>query len=109
MAKLVSTLFYGAILQMNRRNAFDITKDILQVCIHGANQTHIVYSANLNDVRAKRYLGLCVDMNLLKKELNSNHGNSIYRTTVEGRHFLQDYCIWQGSDRAPLKNEAFSK
>ena len=72
-----------------RRNGFDITRDILQVCVDGANKTHIVYAANLNNKRVNRHLEFCVNMKLLTKQ--SNGENFVYHTTPEGIHFLRNY------------------
>jgi len=72
-----------------RRNGFDITRDILQACEDGANKTHIISAANLNNKRINRYLEFCVKMKLLSKQ--SNGGNFVYRMTPEGAHFLKNY------------------
>jgi predicted transcriptional regulator len=72
-----------------RRNGFDITRDILQVCMKGANKTHIVYAANLNSKRVNTYLEFCAQMKLLTKK--SNGGNFIYLTTSDGLLFMRNY------------------
>ena len=72
-----------------RRNGFDITRDILQVCVHGTNKTHIVYAANLNSKRINSYLEFCVHMKLLTKQFNG--GNFVYYTTPEGARFMRNY------------------
>jgi predicted transcriptional regulator len=79
----------GVRLKSNRRNGFDIAQDILQVCVHGANKTHIVYAANLNSKRINSHLEFCERMKLLTKQ--SNGGNFVYYTTPEGVHFLRNY------------------
>ena len=72
-----------------RRNGFDITRDILQACVDGANKTHIVAVANLNNKRINRYLEFCVKMKLLTKQ--SSGRKFVYRVTPEGAHFLKNY------------------
>jgi predicted transcriptional regulator len=72
-----------------RRSGFDITRDILQVCMKGANKTHIVNAANLNNKRINSYLKFCVDTKLLIEQINGTHSD--YHTTPEGEHFLRVY------------------
>ena len=76
-------------LKSKRRNGFDITRDILQVCVHGANKTHIIETANLNSKRINRYLKFCVDAKLLTEQFNGSHFD--YHTSPEGEHFLRIY------------------
>ena len=76
-------------MRLKRRNGFDITRDILEVCVNGANKTHIVYAANLNSKRADNYIEFCTRMKLLTKQCNE--GNFVYHTTSEGVHFLRNY------------------
>ena len=76
-------------MRLKRRNGFDITRDILQVCVNNANKTHIVFAANLNNKRVNRHLEFCVNMKLLNKR--SNGRNVVYHTTPEGVHFLRNY------------------
>ena len=79
----------GISLRPKRRNGFDITRDILQVCASGANKTHIVYVANLNSKRINIYLEFCERMKLVTKQLKD--GNFIYHITPEGVHFMKNY------------------
>jgi predicted transcriptional regulator len=76
-------------LSSKRRNGFDITRDILQVCVKGANKTHIVYAANLNSKRTNNYLEFCLNMHFLNKQHNGGH--FVYNTTTEGVHFMKNY------------------
>jgi len=76
-------------LTSKRRNGFDITRDILEVCVNGANKTRIVYAANLNNKRVDSYLEFCIRMNLLIKKFNER--NFVYRITDEGVRFLRNY------------------
>lgn len=57
--------------------------------MHGSNKTRIVYAANLNSVRAKKYLEFCVEMKMLKKEKSDGH--LVYRTTGKGLRFLHSH------------------
>lgn len=80
----------GVHLNSKRRNGFDITRDILKVCVNSANKTHIVYAANLNSKRVNRYLEFCVRRKLLTKQ--SNGENFVhYTTTLDGLHFMRNY------------------
>ena len=76
-------------MRSKRRNGFDITRDILQVCVNGANKTHIVSAANLNSKRINGYLEFCVHMKLLTEQFNGAHFD--YHTTPEGILFLRNY------------------
>ena len=92
----------GVRLRSKRRNGFDITRDILQVCVNDTNKTRIVYAANLNNKRIKRYLKFCLDMKLLTKQ--SNGGSFVYHTTPEGVHFLRTYFgASQGENVAQIR------
>ncbi len=86
-------------LKSKRRNGFDITRDILRVCVHDANKTHIVYAANLNSKRINGYLEFCVRMKLLTKHFNG--GNSVYHTTPEGVHLLRKYFRALNGENVP--------
>ena len=55
----------------------------------GANKTHIVSVANLNNKRINSYLEFCEQMKMLNK--SPNGGNIIYHTTSEGEKFLRSY------------------
>jgi len=79
----------GISLKSNRRNGFDITRDILKVCLNDANKTHIVYAANLNNKRINSYLEICLQMKLLTKKFRG--GNFVYHTTLDGVKFLRSY------------------
>jgi len=74
---------------LKRRNGFEITRDILEVCSGTASKTRIVYAANLNSKRINHYLEFCTRMKLLVK--SSNGGSQVYETTPEGKHFLNNY------------------
>jgi predicted transcriptional regulator len=74
---------------LKRRSGFDITIDILQVCVKGANKTRIVYAANLNSKRVNTYLDFCAQMKLLSKK--SSGRNFVYFTTSDGLLFMRNY------------------
>ena len=72
-----------------RRNSFDITLDVLQVCLKGSNKTRIVNAANLNSKRTNTYLLLCLHLKLLTKQ--SNGKSLVYHTTADGSRLLRNY------------------
>jgi predicted transcriptional regulator len=76
-------------MMIKRRNGFDITRDILEVCLKGSNKTHIVYAANLNSKRITSYLEFCIRMKLLTKKSSGEY--FVYRTTAEGLSFMRNY------------------
>lgn len=77
-------------MSSKRRNGFDITRDIIQVCVNGANKTHIVYSANLNSKRVNDYLEFCVRMKFITKQPNGEN-SVVYHSTPEGVSYLRNY------------------
>ena len=76
-------------MSSKRRNGFDITRDILQVCVKGANKTHIVYAANLNSKRINGYLEFCLNVKFLTRQRKGD--NFVYHTTAGGKHFMKYY------------------
>jgi predicted transcriptional regulator len=64
-----------------------ILEDILTIALNGAIKTRIVYKANLNFNRARRYLLYLEDKGLIAIEKNSN-GTEVYRTTEKGGRLL---------------------
>jgi predicted transcriptional regulator len=73
-----------------RRGRLEITAEVLSVAGNGAGKTEIVYKANLNFKRLKRYLD-----DLEEKGLLENSG-PFYKTTERGREFLRDYHQMMG-------------
>ncbi len=68
-----------------RRGRAEIIVDILSAAMEEAKKTQIVYKANLNFRRARKYLPY-----LEEKGLIENIGNE-YKTTEKGKQFLRDY------------------
>ena len=68
-----------------RRGRAEIIADILSAAMKEAKKTQIVYKANLNFRRARKYLPY-----LEEKGLIENIGSE-YKTTEKGKQFLQDY------------------
>ncbi|MFQ6084830.1 MAG: winged helix-turn-helix domain-containing protein [Candidatus Bathyarchaeia archaeon] len=76
-------------ISKERRNSLEIIEDILNVASEGANITEIVYKANLNFVRAKRYINFLLEEKLLAKV--EQDGNHVYKTTVRGTDFIDGF------------------
>ena len=68
-----------------RRGRAEIIVDILSAAMREAKETQIVYQANLNFRRARKYLPY-----LEEKGLIENMGSE-YKTTEKGKQFLWDY------------------
>jgi len=68
-----------------RRGRAEIIVDILLAAMEEAKKTQIVYKANLNFRRVKKYLPY-----LEEKGLIVNTGSE-YKTTEKGKQFLRDY------------------
>ncbi|RJS83132.1 hypothetical protein CW713_04290 [Methanophagales archaeon] len=68
-----------------RRGRAEITADILSAAMKEAKKTQIVYRANINFRRARRYFPYLEERGLIE-----NIGNE-YKTTEKGKQFLRDY------------------
>lgn len=68
-----------------RRGRAEIIADILSAAMRETKKTQIVYKANLNFRRARKYLPY-----LEEKGLIENIGSE-YKTTKKGKQFLRDY------------------
>jgi predicted transcriptional regulator len=75
----------------HRRGEVEIMRDVLEVCLRGANKTKIVYSANLNFSRVEKFLGMLKSLGFLAEE-NVPGRSLVYRTTEAGVSFL-DGCL----------------
>jgi len=75
-----------------KRDAITILADILRVLAptESANKMFIVYKANLNFNRIRKYLELLIITGHVEI-IGSKHGNSSYRITDKGREFLAVY------------------
>lgn len=71
-----------------RRSQIDIYADILNAIDQGDCKTHIVYRANLNFVRCKRYMGELHKSGFVKKRSNSPLA---WVVTDRGREFLKKH------------------
>lgn len=70
-----------------RRGEVEILRDILSIALKGVVKTRIVYGANLNFIRLKRYLDRLESWGLIRRVDNAS-GQVIYKTTEKGRIFL---------------------
>ncbi|RZN44099.1 MAG: transcriptional regulator [Methanophagales archaeon ANME-1-THS] len=68
-----------------RRGRLEIMVEVLSIARGGVGKTEIVYKANLNFKRVKRYLAYLEEKGLIE---NSRLG---YKTTDKGEEFLRDY------------------
>jgi len=71
----------------HRRGEVEIMRDVLEVCLRGANKTKIVYGANLNFSRVEKFLGMLESLGFLVGE-NVPGRSLVYRTTEAGVSFL---------------------
>lgn len=56
-------------MAIKRRSRIDITAEILDTAMNGANKTQIVYNANLNFITANKYLDMLMKKNLIKRKV----------------------------------------
>ncbi len=68
-----------------RRGRAEIIVDILSAAIEETKKTQIVYKANLNFRRARKYLPYLEEKGLIETI------GSEYKTTEKGKQFLRDY------------------
>ncbi len=66
----------------------EVVADILTEALNGANKTRIMYRANLNFVRFKKYFSVLLDRGLVAEVDNPGDGGVLYKTTEEGRALL---------------------
>jgi len=71
----------------HRRREIEVIRDILKVCLRGANKTKIVYHANLNFTRLSMYLRMLLSFGFVS-EVDTPSGTIIYKTTKDGVDFL---------------------
>ncbi len=76
-----------------RRGLIEIYADMLNAIDHGACRTHIVYTANLNFNRCKRYINDLVNGGLVKVQTNSP---STWAVTDRGYEFLKKHRELRG-------------
>ncbi len=81
----------------SRRGWLEVLADILKVADmeSGVNKTTIVYRANLNFKRFKRYFDFLVSRGLIE-EIPLNNGYVHYKTTEKGQEFLKRYNHLKG-------------
>ena len=72
-----------------RRDRLEVVADILTEALNGANKTRIMYRANLNFVRFKRYFSELRDKGLIGEVDNPSSGGVVYKTTEEGKALLE--------------------
>ena len=69
-----------------KRGRQEIISQILEICMNGANKTHIVYQANLNFSTVNSYLDLLIKNDLIRV----HEGRAIlYDTTPKGKRLLE--------------------
>lgn len=66
---------------IKRRSRIDISAEILDTAMNGANKTQIVYNTNLNFSIAKKYLEMLENKDLIRQE------GDLYITTEKGKTF----------------------
>lgn len=71
-----------------RRSQTEIIMDILTEALKGASKTRIMYRANLNFLRFKRYFSELESKELITMVSNPGRG-LVYRTTEKGKDLLE--------------------
>jgi len=68
-----------------RRSSLDVTVNILEAALGGANKTRIVYGSNLNFEIVKGYINTLVNNGFLEVD------GKRYSTTERGVKFVEEY------------------
>jgi len=74
---------------LGRRSRTQVIIDILTEASEGANKTRIMYRANLNFSRFKRYLSELLVRGLIVEVSNPGSDKVMYRITDEGKALLE--------------------
>jgi len=74
---------------LGRRSRTQVIIDILTEASEGANKTKIMYRANLNFLRFKRYLSELLVRGLIAEVNNLGSDKVMYRITDEGKALLE--------------------
>jgi len=74
---------------LGRRSRTQVIIDILTEASEGANKTKIMYRANLNFLRFKRYLSELLVRGLIAEVSNPGSDKVMYRITDEGKALLE--------------------
>lgn len=72
-----------------RRDRLYIIAEILNVAREGSLKTQIMYSANLSFAQLNEYISFLLKIKLLR--INTDETKTIYKTTVKGLKYLQNY------------------
>ena len=75
--------------QRKRRDRLQIMAEILEIAKNGSLKTQIMYRANLSFAQLNEYLNFLLEVKLL--EAINQGGKGMYRTTMKGTEFLQNY------------------
>lgn len=73
---------------MSRRSKAEIITDILTEALKGASKTRIMYRANLNFLRFKRYFSELESKGLITVISNPGRG-IVYQTTEKGKALIE--------------------
>lgn len=74
---------------MVRRSRIEVIVDVLSEALTETNKTRIMYRANLNFVRFKRYLSELLKKGLIMEVRNNPKDGVFYKTTEKGRELLE--------------------
>jgi len=75
-------------LSGKRRNAMEITVNILEQARNGINKTRLVYRTNLNFLLIQRYIDFLIEKNLIEVV---NKPQPVYQTTQKGIELLTGF------------------
>jgi predicted transcriptional regulator len=75
-------------LNGKRRNAMEITINILEQATNGINKTRLVYRTNLNFLLIQKYIDFLTDKQLIEVTHNPQ---PVYKTTQKGIEMLSEF------------------
>lgn len=70
-----------------RRDAYQISADILRASGHGERKTRVMYASALNTVQLKRYTAMLIKQGLLAYDT----GQRLFFVTDKGRQFVRSF------------------
>lgn len=75
-------------LNGKRRNAMEITINVLEQAKNGINKTRLVYRTNLNFMLIQKYIDFLQQKNLIEVTTDPH---AVYKTTQKGNELLEEF------------------
>jgi predicted transcriptional regulator len=73
----------------NKRNEYEICRDILEEAQNKIVKTKLLHRANLNVKRISKYLKFLIEHGFLETFDDDSLGHKVYKTTQEGKELVK--------------------